>query len=589
MKKGVLVLFGLCLCALPVLGVVLLDFETLPSLDADGTGAKFSLSNAWSSGGKSSLQIVPSGQAEETKLSFLLSGDGLASFREAQTLVLDLHVSSDSSPVPTTFFLGMADITNGWQWVDGIFSPEQGKAGTLCVRFFLPEKLLRVKTTGKYRLYLAFFNSDASGAKIPLQHPFWIDEIRLEGIEKEQEESNMEGATTNQSIQTLLQLGDEALLEEIQRRTFLYFWEEANPENGLVRDRSTVTSPCSIAAVGFALAAIPVGIEHGWIDPEQGLQRVLTTLRTFAGGNVEGRNGFFYHFVSLFSGERVGRSELSSIDTTLLLAGAMVAAGYFQGTEVEQLTRQLLSQVDWHWMRNGKETLSMGWHPETGFIDAHWNAFNEGLLAYTLAIGSLTDPLDPSAWDAIERPRKGTFISLPEETLFVYQYPQVFVDYRNKRDAYTNYFENAVIASRYNRQFTRSRRAQYATYDESVWGLSASDGPYGYRAYGASERNHDGTIAPHGSIGSIVFTPEESMECIRAMLQTYGDRVWGKYGFVSAINAEQNWYSEQFIGIDQGLILLMIENYRTGKVWEWFGKNPEVQRWLDAVGFVDQP
>jgi hypothetical protein len=286
-----------------------------------------------------------------------------------------------------------------------------------------------------------------------------------------------------------------------------YFWNEANPANGLIRDRSTKDSPCSIAAVGFGLSAIPVGIERGWITRDEGYERTLTTLKTFANGGVEGKNGFYYHFVDMSEGRRFGDCEISSIDTALFLAGALTAGQYFAGTEVEALANKVYEAADWQWMMNEGDTLSMGWKPEIGFLSARWNSFNEGLLAYVLAIGSPTYPIPASAWDCIFRPVNENYISLPQETLFVYQYPAAWVDFRNKEDSYANYFNNAATATRMNRLFAVLRRFNYSTYDMDIWGLSACDGPAGYKAYGASEGNHDGTVAPYASIASMPFTP----------------------------------------------------------------------------------
>lgn len=387
----------------------------------------------------------------------------------------------------------------------------------------------------------------------------------------------------------LLSLDDEALIDTIQERAFEYFWHEVNPENGLIRDRSTPWSPSSIAAVGFGLSAIPIGVERGWISREEGYERTVTTLRSFLEGGVEGRNGFFYHFVDMRTGRREWESELSSIDTALLVAGALTAGEYFRGTEVAELAEQLYRQVDWAWMRGGLATVSMGWKPETGFLPHHWTHFDESLLLYVLAIGAPDHPIHPRTWDVIVRPRRDGIIAAPGGTLFVYLYPLAWLDLRGKQDRYADYWENARDAAQRNYAFTQARADQYRSYAGDVWGLSASDGPFGYRAYGAEDGNHDGTVAPYASIASLPLVPELALASIRDMLKRYGPLVWGRYGFVSAFNADLGWFSTEHIGIDQGIILLMLENYRTGLIWNLFMANEHVQRAIELIGFQSVP
>lgn len=398
-----------------------------------------------------------------------------------------------------------------------------------------------------------------------------------------------DGAGSTAEVEALLALDDAALLDAVARQTFDFFWLEANPETGLVKDRSTPDSVSSIAATGFGLAAIPLAVERGWIDADAGYERVYRTLQTFLSGGVQGEAGFFYHFVDLATGERVWNSELSSIDTALLVAGALVAGAYFDGTEVQALADRLYANVDWDWMRADGELVRMGWRPESGFLDAAWDHFDESLLLYALAIGSPTHPIPAYVWDLWERPVRfrGEYIYLRGEPLFVYQYPLIFLDLRDREDAYAHYWNNAVRACQRNRQFTLDLSDRVTTYQNGVWGLSASDGPTGYRAYGASPTNHDGTVAPYASVGCLPLTPELALDGMRALLRQYGDRVWRDYGFVSAINAERDWYSRDHIGIDQGDILLMIANYQDGFVWQYFMSQPPIQAALAAMGFID--
>lgn len=393
-----------------------------------------------------------------------------------------------------------------------------------------------------------------------------------------------------QEAEALLALDDAALLDAVARRTFDFFWLEAHPQTGLIRDRSTPDSVSSIAATGFGLAAIPLAVERGWIDPVAGYERVRLTLNTFLSGRVEGQNGFFYHFVNPVTGERAWNSELSSIDTALLAAGALVAGAYFEDTEVSALAERLYTAIEWDWMRGGGELVRMGWLPESGFLDATWDHFDESLLLYALAIGSPTYPIPAYTWELWDRPvRFGAdpYIYLRGEPLFVYQYPLIFLDLRGREDAYANYWNNAARACQRNWQFTRALSERFATYRDGVWGLSASDGPRGYRAYGASPGNHDGTIAPYASIGCLPLTPELALDGMRALLRGYGARVWREYGFVSAINADRNWYSRDHIGIDQGDILLTIANYQDAFAWRHFMTGPHIQAALAAMGFVE--
>ena len=390
------------------------------------------------------------------------------------------------------------------------------------------------------------------------------------------------------------------LLSDISRRTFGYFWEFAHPETGLVLDKYIDKSVASIAATGFGLAALPIGVEKGWITRAQGEERALKTLNFFASGLVEGKEGFFMHWVNWGTGKGVWDREVSSIDTALFIAGAIVAGEYFGG-EVKELVERLYKAINWQWMTDGGLTLRMGWTEEKGFTNDRWgDRFDEGLLATLLAMGSPTYPISAEAWNEIDRstvhenPYTGeTHIALEDETLFVYQFPLIFFDLRDTTDHFgINYFENAVKATRYNRDYTIKTHAdRYDVYGE-VWGLSAEDKPFGgYHAYGAREGNEDGTIAPYASVSALPFTPKEAMASIKAMVN-YFPQVYGKYGFHAGFNLIHRWvdelgpwYSDNYIGIDQGAILLSIANYQSGIVWEYFMRNPYVLEGVRLAGF----
>lgn len=386
------------------------------------------------------------------------------------------------------------------------------------------------------------------------------------------------------------------LLTDVSRRTFNYFWEFAHPETGLVLDKYIDQSVASIAATGFGLAALPIGVEKGWITRVQGKERALKTLDSFESGLVEGKNGFFMHWVNWRTGKGVWDREVSSIDTALFIAGAIVAGEYFGG-EIKERAEKLYKAIDWHWMTEGGVTLRMGWKEKEGFTNDRWgDRFDEGLLATLLAMGSPTHPISPAAWDAIDRsvvqtnPHTGeTHIALEAETLFVYQFPLIFFDLRNTADRHgIDYFENAVKATKYNRDYTMKTHAdKYGVYGE-VWGLSAEDKPYGgYHAYGARDGNNDGTIAPYASISALPFLPEEAMAAVKAMVNNF-PQVYGKYGFHAGFNLIVKggpWYSGNYIGIDQGAILLSIANYQSEMVWKYFMQNPYVLEAVRLAGF----
>ncbi len=558
-------------------------------LGADNTGSTFALSpDVLSPAGTPSIQATPGGESEETKVAFPVSGADLQDWVNYTRVELEVYLPPENALNPNRFFLGMGDVTGEWAWVGGIFGgATQLQTGWNRIVYEPLQPMREPKPDGSYILYLAFFN-EVAGGKTPLTEPFYLGSAYLTGVETPVVAGEYSPeAVYQREVELLLSFDDVALLDAVAHETFDYFWYEANPANGLIKDRSTPDSPSSIAAVGFGLAALPVGVNRGWITYDQGYERALTTLQTFAESGVQGKGGFFYHFVDMQTGERVWSCEVSSIDTALFIAGALTAGQYFQGTEVEVLANQLYEQIDWQWMMANGNTVSMGWKPDIGFLSAFWDHFDESLLLYVLAIGSPTHPVPAEAWDAWERPVNvsGEYIYLPGEPLFVYQYPLAYLDLRNREDAYANYFNNTIRACQRNRQFAIDTADAFATYQNGVWGISASDGPRGYKAYGAGGM-HDGTIAPYASTSCLPFTPDIALESMRAMLSQYGTKVWREYGFVSAINAEEDWFSTEHIGIDQGDILLMITNYQDGFVWSLFMQNEHVQNALLKMGFV---
>ena len=429
-----------------------------------------------------------------------------------------------------------------------------------------------------------------------------------------------------------------AFLDTVEHRTFDWFWETTNPRNGLVPDRWPTKSFSSVAAIGFGLTSYLVGVERRWITREQARSRVLTTLRFLWAApqgpqpaGVTGYRGFFYHFLDMESGQRFQRVELSTIDTGLLLMGVLACREYFDRADpadstVRALADSIYLRVDWPWAQNGAASLSMGWHPETGFIRARWIGYNEAMLLYALALGSPTHPIGPDAWKAWtagykwERFYGSQYVMFAP--LFGHQYSQVWIDYRGIRDAYMSgrgidYFVNSRRATLAQRGYAIANPGRWRGYSDTVWGLTASDGPldstfveagrqrqfhtYWARGAGTGEINDDGTIAPAAVGGSVPFAPEVAIPALVAMRRRYSDALFTRYGFVDAFNPTLTdsslhvsqgrivpgvgWFDTDHLGIDQGPILLMIENHRTGLVWRLLRANPYVARGLCRSGF----
>ena len=443
---------------------------------------------------------------------------------------------------------------------------------------------------------------------------------------------------------------ERAFLDTLGRRTFDWFWDTTTPRNGLTPDRWPTKSFSSVAAVGFALTAYVTGAERGWVTRAQARDRALATLRFFwtapqgpGSAGVTGYKGFFYHFLDMGTGRRFERVELSTIDTTLLLAGVLTCREYFDGPgaaerEVRALADSLYRRVDWDWARAGRPLVSMGWHPEpglpdhdaNGFIQSNWRGYMESMLLYVLALGSPTHPLPDGTWAEWAKTYQWTRFGGQEfvqfAPLFGHQYSHVWVDFRGIRDPYMrgragrdpgiDYFENSRRAALSQRAYATANPGGWRDYGPDVWGLTASDGPldstftvdgrrrqfhtYWARGAGADEVNDDGTIAPTAAGGSIAFAPEVVVPALVAMRRRYGDDLFGRYGFVDAFNPTlrtalrvpqgrvvpgKGWFDTDHLGIDQGPILLMLENQRSDLVWRLMRKNPYVVRGLCRAGF----
>ncbi|HTL17422.1 MAG TPA: glucoamylase family protein, partial [Patescibacteria group bacterium] len=396
-------------------------------------------------------------------------------------------------------------------------------------------------------------------------------------------------------------------LDYLQQVSFDYFWYLANPANGLIPDRSAPGSACSIAAVGFGLTSIAIGIDHGWISRAEGASRVLATLKTFLHGpqgpgasGMIGYKGWFYHFLNMNTAVRAN-GELSSIDTALLVAGILDSKQYFDRdvpdeAAIRKIADTIFARLDWSWMSRGSSMLSMGWLPGSGFIKSNWLGYNEAMILLCLGLGTPTNSLPSSAWEAWT---KGyTWKSyygqsyVPFAPLFGYQYSHCWIDFRDSADAFMNahnltYFENSRRASLAQRSYCIANPLKHAGYDGLLWGLTACDGPPGYSAHGAPPpQDDDGTIAPTAAGGSIAFTPEYSIPTLRHIYDLYRPQMWTAYGFRDALNMDARWFGPDELGIDQGPIVIMIENYRTERVWRRFMKNEVIQRGLQRAGFV---
>jgi hypothetical protein len=432
-----------------------------------------------------------------------------------------------------------------------------------------------------------------------------------------------------------------SLIDDIAERTFRFFWDTANPVNGLVPDRWPTPSFCSIAAVGFALTAYGIGVERGWITREMARARTLVTLNTFdtlpqgpAASGTSGLKGFFYHFLDMKNGRRFRTTELSSVDSTLLFLGILYAGAFFDGDHAEErrirlLAERIVARADWRWFTNARGTVSMGWHPDTKFIERAWDGYNEGMMVYVLGLGAEGPrALADGAWDAWTRTYpafwrgSGDTRHLAFAPLFGHQYSQMWIDFRGIRDAVMrqeslDYFENSRRATYANRAYCIANPMGWDGYGRDLWGLTACDGPgnhvrpfkgerrrfFGYSArgpLGQPDERDDGTIAPTAALGSIAFAPEICAPAAAALRRVPG--LYDRYGFRDAFNPSfrytdakpetgtidprHGWVGGDYLGIDQGAILGAIANARDGAVWRVMRRSPVIRRGLQRAGFT---
>lgn len=393
---------------------------------------------------------------------------------------------------------------------------------------------------------------------------------------------------------------EEEFLEDLCRRSFLFFREQADPRTGLVRDRALAASAepdarpwASSAATGFGLSGLCIAAERGWMPRAEARRRVLAVLRFYAEESFH-MHGWFYHFVHCSTDERRGTSEISSIDTALLVAGMLTARQYFrEEEEIGRLAMAVYRRLDFQWMLNGDpHFLAMGWRPEKGFTPARWKRHNELGILSLLAIAAPQGGPPPESWYAWERPfityGGYTYIN-GAPTLFTHQYPHAWIDFRGRRERrppHTGWFENSVAATHAHRRFCLDLAEEFpGCYSENIWGITASDTAKGYRAWGGPPRTGgiDGSVVPCAAGGSLMFAPEICLPALMEMRERFGERVYKRYGFVDAFHPVNGWTNKDVIGIDVGITLLSAENLRTGSVWKWFGANPEIREAMSRL------
>lgn len=415
-------------------------------------------------------------------------------------------------------------------------------------------------------------------------------------------------------------------LHQLQQDTFDYFLKEVNPSNGLIPDNTRKGAPVSIAVVGLALAAYPVGVERRFLSRTEAIKRTLTTLRGFWNSpqgeqsDARGYKGFYYHFLDIQTGRRTWNCELSMIDSTVLFAGALTCAMYFdrdttEEREIRSVADALYRRADWQWALNGGPTVSMGWKPESGFLPYRWEGYSEALLLYVLGLGSPTHPFPKgtySAWTKTYRWKKlYGYEFLYAGPLFIHQLSHLWIDFRGIQDQFMqehgiNYFENSRRATYVQRQYAIHNPQKFKGYDENCWGITASDGPgpatrringikrrfFAYVARKVPQGPDDGTIAPWAAATSLPFAPEIVLPALQHFSEVYPEMT-SKYGFKCSFNPtfqdhtakKRGWVSQGYYGLDQGPIVLMVENCRSGLVWRLMRHCSYIVRGLRRAGF----
>jgi len=403
---------------------------------------------------------------------------------------------------------------------------------------------------------------------------------------------------------------DDEFLDLIERKAFEFFQAHQNDKTGLFAD-TTGGGDASIASTGFGLAALAIGAQRQWIAKEDAHKRAILALNTFLPGPraeppaAEGKYGFFYHFLNKHTGTRAGKSEISTVDTAILVCGALTAGEYFGG-EVKKKADELYKRVEWEqflikekgpWLN----TFSMGWSPERGFLDSYWDFYtDEVILISLLAIGSPTHPVPPESFYAWARHKAkygngDEFIYAWHGSLFAHQYAHAWFDFRNLVDKQgVNWFKNSTDATLANRQFCIDQSDTYKGYGPRSWGITSMSRPEAYTMHfgvsptGSGEALHDGTISPTGPAGSMPFTPVLSMQALKNMYLQH-PRLWGQYGIRDSFNLEKNWYASTYYGIGVAMMLLPVENFRSEFIWKNFMKNQYIRQALQKAGFTKAP
>lgn len=431
-----------------------------------------------------------------------------------------------------------------------------------------------------------------------------------------------------QPRQEALHADSTVFLDSLSKHTFNFFWETADSNTAQVPDRWPTPSFSSIAATGFGITSYLIGAERGYITREQAADRVLKTIAFLhhlpkgdAVSGVAGYKGFFYHFIDMKTGHRYRNVELSTIDTGLLMAGILSAQSYFDGEaenerQIRAIADSLYLAIEWDWAMNNEQTMTMGWHPEKGFIESRWKGYNEAMILYVLALGSPTYSIPAESWSAWTSTYQWANYYRQEHLnfgpLFGHQYSHMYIDFRGIYDPYMkekgiDYFENSKRATYANRAYCMANPGHYTGYSATIWGLTACDGPgnstkanpnvsfMDYHARGAAQyyNDDDGTITPTAAGGSIAFAPEICIPALQSMYEQYGDKIYTRYGFVDAFNlsienkdGSIGWIDKDHLGIDQGPILIQTENYRSEFVWKLMRKNPYIIKGLKKAGFT---
>jgi hypothetical protein len=416
----------------------------------------------------------------------------------------------------------------------------------------------------------------------------------------------------------------EQTLDQLQRAAFGYFLQAVNPANGLIADTSRENSPVSIGVVGFALSAYPVAVERGWMSRAAAVERSLATLRFFHDSDQSGSpgatgfKGFYYHFLDMHTGARVWGSELSMMDSALLIAGALTAGAYFTANtaaeiQLRQLVDVLYRRVDWRWAQAAGTTINHGWKPESGFLHYGWDGYNEAIVLYVLALGSPAHPIEGDCYQAwtvtYQWEHLYGYDFLYAGPLFVHQFSHAWIDFRGIQDRFMrekgcDYFENSRRATEVQREYARRNPHGFAGYDENCWGLTACDGPghqlpeladerrrlFGYAARGVPYGPDDGTLAGWAPLASLPFAPEIALGAAGNMLQCYPEMLSAQR-YASSFNPTlartdgSAWVSAGHFGLDQGIVVLMIENHRTQLIWRLMRDCPYVGTGLRRAGF----